>query len=535
MKFFLTNLLFGAALFLTGCEDVAEYKGQYLGVLFSGSDKDQQNIVLFVKQKTVDDQQQMDVTINELRGSATPEVLKFSINDKNQIKLIWKDQTRSFKIEKTLPCYLGKSAEEKIRICLNKNIVEISLEQIDESQNILSLNVKKTDDLGTYNTNTFNASTTYSTDDLVGRAKFMNYTVRQKAQEVYRAKMGVAVALGNLSTHLNLKDVLGFIVEGPLSFVESIGNFMPFLFPSNWFKFKESKELHRAEIKSYAALRGNEMNAVETLSYLHLRNIQVAQFIGQELEWLKQIQKNLETKELVGDLPQGTSLLFSMKVGTLSLDKGQIDTFLSTENTFLAQAVAFPIVKPLMLAPLNPIDLTHAEALSPDSCFQTVLTESLEISAIDFMIKASKHQTEVRRYLYLDPSSDGVLSSGTPSSIRIGESYENELKIKRKEIASFMQKKCADTMSERNNAVQTYKTSALYLKNALALKKLLAQKVILEGSASTEVLLEIVSNSEDVIKLKSNIVSSQIQFLASESKLNRLTLTGYYKNLEVGL
>ncbi len=535
MKFFLIYLLFGGVLFLTACEDVAEYRGQYLGVLFSGADKDQQNIVLFVKQKTVNNQQNMEATISELKGSATPDVLKFSINDKNQLKLIWKDQTRSFKIQKTQPCYLGKSAEEKIRICLSQNNVEISLERIDESQNIFSLNVKKTDDLATYNANTFSPSTPYSTDDLVGRAKFMNYTIRQKAQEVYRAKMGVSVALGNLSTHINMKDVLGFAVSGPLSFVESIGNFLPFLFPSNWYKFKESKELHQAEIKSYAALRGNEMNAVETLSYLHLRNIQVAEYISEELEWLHQIQKNLETKELIGDLPQGTSLLFSMKIGTLSLDKGQIDTFLATENTFLAQSVAFPIVKPLMIAPLQTIDLTNAEILSPDSCFQTVLTKSLEIAAIDFMIKASKSQTEVRRYLYLDPSSDGVLSSGTPSSIRIGESYENELKIKRKEIASFMQKKCADTMNERNSALQAYKTSNLYLKNALALKKLLAQKVVLEGTASTEVLLEIVTNSEDVIKLKSNIVSSQIQFQASESKLSRLTLTGYYKNLEVGL
>jgi len=75
---------------------------------------------------------------------------------------------------------------------------------------------------------------------------------------------------------------LGFATAGPVAFVSSVGNLVPFIFPSNWFQFKEAKELNAAEKLSYASLRGNVVNGVEGLLYIHVRNTALLNMLSNE-------------------------------------------------------------------------------------------------------------------------------------------------------------------------------------------------------------------------------------------------------------
>ncbi len=519
--------LFFACL-LTSCEDIASYKGQYIGI-HKISNENEKNVILFFDPKNLQSQKHTDIVINELRASAEPQILKISfLEDENWLQVRWENKTRTLKVHKTEPCLQANSKNELLKICFNKDQIKIDFQDKNTAESILQLSVKKTDDLST------SYVTGLTIDELLGRTKYINYTVMQKAEGVYRAKSQISLAYRNLLPRLNLRDVLSFAL-GPFGFVEAIGNLVPFVFPSNWYKFEQSKDLSKAETASYASLRGNEMHTVEALSYLHLRNIEISKYLEQEITWLKEVQKHLETREQIGDIPQGTSILLSVKIGSLSLDKEQLDLYIQNENSLIAHSIGSPVGKSLQLANLPRIDISRSETISAETCMNSVPKNSHEVAAINHMIKASQNQSLEAQYSFLDPNSDGALGIGTPTLIRIGKSHVNELKIRQKEIISLLQKGCTESVNERNTSVRTYNMSWQYLKQSQNLKNILSQKIILEGNFSTEVLLELVANSENLVKFKSQALSSETQFRVSESKLNRLTLNGFYKNLEVGL
>ena len=514
---------------LTACEDLSSYRGQYLGTQ-KFSAENEKDIVLFFNPESIQSLEDSEIIINELKASAVPEVLKLKFFGNDSMQITWKNKQRKLKLENTEPCLQASSPSESLKICFANGRIKMDFQEKKSKENILQLSVKKTKDLSS----TFSENE-ITIDELVGRSKYANYTVQQKAEEIYRAKVKISATYGNLLPRLNLGDVLSFVVDGPLGFIEAIGNFIPFIFPSNWYRFAQTKDLHQAELKSYASLRGNEMQAVESLSYLHLRNIEISNYMNQEIVWLKEIQNHLEMREKIGDVPQGTSLLLAMKIGNLALDKEQLDLYIQSENSLIAHSIASPIAKSLKLTPVARMDLSRSEKVTADNCVKQVSQKSHEVASLTYMIKASQNQNLENQYSFLDPSSDGVLGVGTPSMIRMGKSHINELKVRQKEIISLLQKGCVDSVNERNNSIQTYSMSVQYLKQANSMKNILSQKIILEGNFSSEILLELISNSENIIKFKSQALTSETQFRASESKLNRLMLSGFYKNLEVGL
>lgn len=516
--------------FAFGCKGTKEINGQYLGkIKKEGVEK---NAIIYIKadNNLLKRKLNISASINEFNISSKPFNLNFEIINDNEISFNLGGIEYDLGINKNDKCFSGKNPQVEIKLCYENNGIGLQFSDLKNTNNNLVVNVIKSSDISSLN----NSSNQYTVDELLGRAKFLNFNLQENAEVVFRSKEQIKVSLGNLLPHINTSDILGFATAGPVSFVSSVGNLAPFLFPSNWFQFKEAKELNKAEVKSYASLRGNIVNSTEGLIYIYLRDQKVISMVEKEIDWLNNVLENIKLKEQSGTAPQGSSELFSLKVGTLELDLEQLKLYFSEESSELSHAVSInPNIGLSIISPNYP-DISGNSNLDPAVCIQSVQTNSYELIALDNMIKASKYQTDERIYSVLDPNGGGI-GIGTPASIHIGQSYEKELNIKKQEISSILNKACVDSTNERNSSLRSYKIADQYLKNASRVKDILTKKMLMGESLDDKVLDSVISNADDLLKFEAQKHSALIQYLISEGKINRLMLLGNYSNLEVGL
>jgi hypothetical protein len=514
---------------LSSCKTPKDLKGEYLGTIIQNNQE--KNIIAFVNDANLKKNNTVEVIVSEINAKKDPIVLSFIFRDKNTtLEFKYNNANYTLDVNDSDPCIVAHSRDAKLNLCMDKDNIVIGFTDSRNIENSVKISVKKSDDLVT-----LNQKSSYSVDELIGRSKFLNYKVEQNAQSVYRSRQQISQAMGNLLPHINIGDVLSFATAGPAAFVGSVGNLVPFLFPSNWFQFKEAKEMYQAELKSYASLRGNEMNVVEGLVYVHIRNLALLEKVNKEVDWLQNLLQNIQMMERSGSAPQGSSELFSIKIGNLLLDKEQLAQYVEEEGSEIAQAVALPTTDKLNIDfPILP-NLEKMETINANSCLLSLTQKSFELEAIDYLIKASAIQTKERTFSFLDPNSSAGLGFGTPSAFRIGKSYEEELRLKRKELSSLLQKKCVDSVNERNSSLRSFRIANQYLQNTSKVRDILIRKMILEGSLSEEVLSTLVTNADELLKFDAQRSSAVIQFVISEGKVNRLMLTGVYSNLGVGL
>lgn len=510
----------------SGCKELPGMKGQYLGSLTDS--KGEQSVIVYANNLGVDQVKPTEVIISEINAAKQPLRIQFQFDKQGLLRISFNDVSQVYNFAKKDSCVLGDSNTTKVNLCFGKDQIRFEVENLGDSSQSFKVIAQKTD-----NMSVLKGKSSYSVEELVGRAKFINYTVEQKTQEVYRARKNVSVAIGHLLPSLNLKDVLGFASLDPGAVVDSIGNLLPFLFPSNWFELKQSKALYGAEVKSYAALRGNEMSVVEGLLYVHLRNAKVSEYLRMELTWLKEAYNYILARQGLNDMPTGSAEIFSLKLGALSWDKEQIDTFLEVEKANLAQAVALPDTEKLAIKSIQFPSLDTVSEISSDSCVEAALSQSLELETLDLLFEASKAQTEITKYSFLDPNSSDTIGFGTSSAIEITKSNSQEILMKKKDMRSLMQMRCKQAVTESNSAVRSYKIASKNFKNALNRKDFLMKEMRISG-ASLNQIEKLADNSTDVVKFASQSASASIQYLISDSKMKRLMLEGFYSDLEIG-
>jgi len=515
-----------AAFFLASCKNTKDLKGQYEGVLLqNGLQKD---VVAFVADKSLK-RKSFEVVINELNISKQPMNLLFELDKDNEISFTHNNKNYYLEFEKDENCISSYSKNVKFNLCLDKNKLNLNFEDLVLPSNSFKISVTKNSE-----STAQSVKNEYSVEELLGRAKFLNFTLEQNAENLFRSRQQVKSAIGNLLPKLNAGTILGFATGSPEAFVGAVGNLAPFLFPSNWYQFKEAKELLNAEKKSYASMRGNILNGVEGLLYVHLRNVSLVKLLSTQVEWLGMVLENVKMKEEAGTVPQGTSELFAMKIGAIELDLEQLNLYVQEESTLIASSVNIPVQTSIVINPPALPELSTTQVQTADACVTFVSKNSFELISLDFMITASKYQTEERIWSFLDPNGGGI-GFGNPSSIRIGQSYERELQVKRQEILSQLNKGCSDTTNESNTAVRSYKLSTQYLAKAYKIRDILSKRILLGDSLNENMLDELADNAEEIIKYEAQKIASQYEYLISTGKFNRLMLTGYYANLEVGL
>lgn len=378
----------------------------------------------------------------------------------------------------------------------------------------------------------------FSLDEFMGRAKYANYSVQQEAQRVFQARQRIRVSIGNLLPRFNLGILLNYATGGPLGLVDSIGNLLPFIFPSNWFNWKESKRLYQAERKSFASLRGNEMNGVEGLFYLIQRDSQVLKILGQYITWLEKIHAGILKEEEARVLPIGSAKFFENTISLIEQDYVTLSTLIDDELKIMAQSIG--------LRPLESIkgpddlkftqlpDLTNIPKIDPKSFASLAQERSFEIASLKQLIEASRYGNRSRLFSFLNPSSGGSIGFGTPATIAIGRSQIVEIQKRMEETFGLIEVKSVEAANQHNKTIDLYRLTQKTINSKKARFEQLVQRHLIGDPFLNEFdyLEELSELSREMIEAESQKLTSIHSHLIAKGKIDRLLLQGFYSNLE---
>ncbi len=521
------------SVFLFSCKGEAglpELEGRYQGQQVLASGERIQVVAQIPDYVSVDQAKVLRFKTYPTLGSATGSEFRIAIINEKNIRLrlpgLPDSEIALSKVSTKDDCAAGAVSGQSVRLCWAKGKLDV---EVQGGSEVSTLNLVRDDSLPPLPGK--EGSGKYTLDELVGRARFLNYTVSQEAERVFQAKENIKVARGNLLPSLNIKTVLGLVAG---DYIGAIGKLLPFLFPSNWFKWKAQKDLFEAEKKSFASLRGNEMNSVEGLYYSIYRDQAVVRVLNQHIEWMRKTQANLAKEEEVGTLPTGTAEYFGATIAMLEQDQIAIDKLVKNEYAELAQAVALPPLNGISeLAPLSIPDLSSVKPIHAGDFFREVQEKSYEIKTLNALLKASKSLTKDVIFGFLDPEGVG-LGFGTASSIRVSKSREHEVKKKIDETYSLMELVSAEVASEYNAALSTYGVAR---KGLTTVEKRLSwlMKRHLNGDPSLDqqdFIDQLIDLQLRILDFSADQWTGLQAYLMARSKLERLRLQGFYQDLE---
>lgn len=374
----------------------------------------------------------------------------------------------------------------------------------------------------------------YSLDELLGRARFFNYTTMQAAEKLIRAKEEIGRRKWALLPRFNVKIVIEFFLDGPLSLLDSLGFVAPFLFPTHWFKWKETGLLFEAEKKSYASLRGNQMLSVEQLFYVIHRDVRVRSYLLLHLDWLRQIQKGIEAEERNRKLPIGSSEFFKLFIFPLEEDRLQLENLIQMEIAELSHAVALSSLDGISaLMPVTLPDLSEAPRLDPKHFFRDAQLKSLEVEALKKLLEVALWIKEERKWGFIDPESDDAAGFDFGHTMRIAKSQENEIRRKAEEVHSSIEKQSGGIAQANNSAIDLYlviseEIEKLKFAFDYLVRRHLAGDHTLDEWEYLKGLAELANKRLSAEMRRLNVIHD---YLITQAKYQRLLLLGHYRDL----
>lgn len=516
------------------CKDMEDIKGRYHGILKTGL-VEQQVVTEIPEFRENGEYQVLEFSIYETKATSKAQhilvqatddylILRSSFLGSDEYRLNFQDDS----------CGIGENTTATFKLCIQPGAINFSLTNKGTGTSDLNLNLLRNDDLPI--PPGIAASGVYTLDDLVGRAKFNSYNVSQEAEKVFQARQKVKMAIGNLLPHFNMKDLLSFVSGGPLGGIEAVGNLVPFIFPSNWYKWGEAEELDNAQRKSFASLRGNEMQFVENFFYLVQRDLLILNLMESELIKQKEIHRIIAKKELYGLLPPKSADKYYTNVLYLEQDLTQLKTLIDFELSSLAHAVALPSSDGISKTESVPLpDMTKIVPLDYKVLIEPAKTKSHEASTLGYLIEASKKNTKAHAWGFLDPNSNDTIGFGYASILNVGESQERELTSRRDQTLSMIEQRVFTGVSEFNSTLTAFAISQTGVATSQARLERLAKRLRTgdEKIDDESFVQELAEANQSLLKFAANRITAIHTYLISRSKVNRLILEGYYSDLEL--
>ena len=335
-----------AAFFLTSCRESVLSSGRYVGEFTHNGGLGQvvADLPDFVRH---DGSANLHFTFYRVLGSAQGVPIEIRVNDKKNRVVIKADflgpEDFTFDVGDGSDCATtrSKAVVGEVKLCIAPDDLRITL--FAGAGDIGSeLVLKKGDHLPPKNPS--DGPSAHTLDELMGRARFSNYNVSVEAERVFQAKQSVRDAMADLLPSLSVGAVLSYAAEGPFALIGAVGDLLPFLFPSNWYRKTEARILLEAEQHAFAALQRNEMNAVETLFYTIMRDQNILGFFREQGAWLESLQQRLRVEEMAEALPTGTAAFFTLTVAAIQMDTEKLAALVEAEMAALAHAVALPAI-----------------------------------------------------------------------------------------------------------------------------------------------------------------------------------------------
>lgn len=369
---------------------------------------------------------------------------------------------------------------------------------------------------------------TYQIPELVERVKSENFAAKEKAESLIRSYHNIKIAVGRLAPSLNFNTVVAGIEQNYYGLAASL---FGFLFPSNWYKWKESKAFFEAERFSYATLIANETNSLITSYYRIHSLVMLKDMYDGYLQDFKNILATAqirfqEAEESVTRVQEIQNTIFKLQADIVLLQEE-----LKKVQFELAKALNLPVDEwnDFSIKKLSLPDLNFKPQLQPKAVIAKAKEVSYELRQLDFIIEGAKKSIRSRAFDFLNPAGeqDASFGFGYKSYIEVGRSNHREMSIKKSEQETNIVFAANEAVNNYNASINLFKTNFMGLNNTKELKN----SLLLELESGEDLDLEkFVDLLDSLFTFHSKLLQSQHKFLIAKNQIERLRLDKPYYN-----
>lgn len=381
----------------------------------------------------------------------------------------------------------------------------------------------------------------YSIEEIVTLSKTQNYQVRKDFEKLYQSRHDINRKIGILLPHFNFGTAssmfsgstlksFGLLVLSPLQLV---GNFVGFIFPSNWYSLKESKFYFEADKRFFSSAIANQVNGVENLAIKLNQSASLLRIYEENMESSQHLVDVLRERARLGIEDPTGIIKTEMLASQMKNDYLLLKEIYSFESRELAQLVglASDELKNFRLRPIALPTMDNLEPIDSETFYAKVLGRSVELVGLKYLHLSSKYSTRKRAWNFLTPSSDGEgsMGFGYGSNIQIGRSQTREVEILIDEANGKLADSLISSVEQYNDSLLIYEEQKTKLSNAKKLLSILKNKFELNGNIDMN---DLTFATQEYIRSLVDVINTKHMFLSATANINRQLWQGQsYKGI----
>ena len=366
-----------------------------------------------------------------------------------------------------------------------------------------------------------------SLEESIELARKNNFESRIDALRVYQARQFIKVRVGQLLPSFNLR------IASPLELFDYIPNLVGFLFPSNWFRLKESKMHAKAAEKSFLSLMANQINSTESLYYnLHKETINLSLYKKHQA-YISKLKTVMEQREARGELQPEEVEKAKLFLSDININEITLSNALGELYPQMGYALNLPSVwnsfeiKSLELPNLNDI-----EPIEFDSFFDEVVKKSYELQSIEYLKLAAKYSKKARYFEFLTPDSgtENAFGFGYLNSINIGKADQKIVEVQGEMYNASLKEALYKIVSNYNTSLELYAEANNAIDSIEYILETIMEDFEINSVIEFEEFKEMINENLYFQWMKNYAIHG---YLLANAQLDRLLIKGdFYEDLE---
>ena len=245
-----------------------------------------------------------------------------------------------------------------------------------------------------------------------------NISIKQALNSLYQAKDELNISRSKLLPSVNLG-----VATSPTFLLSQVSFLLPFLYPSNWFNLRQSKDLLNATTISYGVVQLNQYASSYALYETAVNDYALREVIQKQYDALIKIYNVLYQESILnGNVSQKDLLQAQSQALMAQIQLASVDKLIAQEKAALRSVLSLPDATDIQF------DLIHVPASSDEElvtgdALQKLVDHALEIAPesiqINWLISASRAARWSTSFGWLTGSSLATTQNNSGASLSV--------------------------------------------------------------------------------------------------------------------
>tara|TARA_R110000868_G_scaffold132380_3_gene343232 strand:+ start:52980 stop:54347 length:1368 start_codon:yes stop_codon:yes gene_type:complete len=359
----------------------------------------------------------------------------------------------------------------------------------------------------------------FSQSELVEKTNQNSFENRDGLLALFETRQNIKVRVGQLLPSFNLR------IDNVFNVFDYIPNLIGFIFPSNWYRLKESKLHAKAQEFSFVSTNANQRNAASGLFLIAHQEEINSRIIFNHLNYAQELLELMELRYEYGEVAYEDIEEMNAFIAFMHSDyviQQSLTQQLLLEIAYLVDDVQLSL--PSAPVEIKLPDFKSMNQVSPEDLLKPILEASPELKSLEYLALATQYSKKSRVYDFLTPDNgtESALGFGTAANLRISQSEIERIEIKKDMFRADITKSLISISRDIKNASELNKDAYNIEKS---LRYILASLIKDFETSSKIDINRFISLLSDNLRAQFLRNNSAHAYLVSKENLDRLLLT----------